>query len=179
VNAGFGQVSRRLFLAIGVWLAAACNAAPRESLDACYVRTEAFAPAVAASGALEAAQSFVGVRRKTDKLFDLDIAVSGPPDASCLLTGVARLRGEPGHEALAMVIRPDPTRKSGRTGTLCQVFVQLTPDALELSTTPSSCQAQALCEGKVELDGQRFDHATKLPAGAKGPCFARRAPASQ
>jgi hypothetical protein len=162
--------------AFALCLATAVGAAPRESLDACYVRTEAFAPPSSASGVAGAAQSFVGVRRKTEQLFELDISVSAANDATCSLTGVARLRGEPGQEVLGMVIRPDPARKTGRSGTLCQVFVQLTPAALELRTTPSSCQAQSLCEGKVELNGQRFEHAAKVPSGTRGPCFERRAP---
>jgi len=160
---------KRLLALTSLMLAGACMAAP----DACYVRTDAVAaPETGAS----APRSFVGLRRKTDQLFELDISVAGPDDVSCALAGVAKLRGEPGQEALAMVVRPDPTRKTGRSGTLCQVFVQLTPTAIELRTTPGSCQAQSLCEGRVELNGQRFEHATKLPAGTKGPCFERRAP---
>ena len=161
-----------LLLAVG-----AGHAAPG-AMNACYVRDETFAAAPAASGAAapRAAQSFLGIRRKTDQLFELDISVAGDSDTVCSLTGVARLRGEPGRELLGLVVRPDPGRKAGRTGTLCQVFVQLTPAALVLRTTPSSCQAQALCEGKVELDGQRFEPAAKLAAGTAGPCFERRAP---
>ena len=162
--------------AIVVALAGACHAAPRDSLNVCYVRTEAFAVSAPEGADARVAQSHVGVRRKTEQLFELDVSVSGPDGATCSLTGVAKLRGEPGQEALAMVVRPDPTRKTGRTGTLCQVFVHLTPDAVELRTTPSSCQAQSLCEGKVELNGQRFESATKVLAGTPGPCFERRTP---
>ena len=43
-----------------------------------------------------------------------------------------------------------------------------------MRTTPASCQAQALCEGRIDLNGQRFDDASKLPAGADSPCFAAR-----
>jgi hypothetical protein len=155
---------------------AVCGAAPGDSSSACYVRTEAFASISQQGADAPSAQSHLGLRRKTDQLFELDISVAGSPEASCSLTGVARLRGEPGRESLALVVRPDPTRKTGRTGTLCQVFVQLAPAAVELRTTPSSCQAQSLCEGRVELNGQRFESATRLPAGAQGPCFERRAP---
>jgi hypothetical protein len=157
---------------ITIALAGVAFAAPRESLDACYVRP-AEAAADAASVASAPGPAFVGLRRKSEQLFELDISVSGPGDATCAVSGVARLRGEPGSEALAMVVRPDPSRKSGRSGTLCQVFVQLTPAGVELRTTPASCQAQALCEGKVDLNGQRFEHASKQPAGTRGPCFAR------
>jgi hypothetical protein len=145
--------------------------APRGSVDACYVR----APAPDATDTATS-PSYVGLRRRNEKLFDLDISVSTPGGATCSVAGVAKLRGEPGAEQLAMVIRPDPNRRSGRSGTLCQVFVQLTPAALEVRTTRTSCQAQALCEGRVELDGQRFEHATKLPAGARGPCFEKPSP---
>jgi hypothetical protein len=167
-------------------LAAWCLAAPAFSQTACYVRAEAGAltsvPASASGpegseprGAeARGAQSHLGMRRKSDKLFDLDIAVVGPGEAVCSVGGVARLSGEAGREALAMVVRPDPARKIGRTGTLCQVFVHLTPTAVELRTTPSACQAQALCEGRVELNGQRFEQATRLPTGTPGPCFGRK-----
>ena len=153
-----------------------CHAAPRESLDVCYLRAEAPAASAAESAEARPVQSFVGLRRKSDRLFELDISVAGPDGAACFVTGVARLRGEPGQESLALVVRPDPGRTTARSGTLCQVFVQLTSTAVELRTTPSACQAQLLCEGRVEINGQRFEHAAKLPIGAKGPCFERRAP---
>ena len=166
------------------------HVAPAAAQTACYVRADAPALAVAAAASeaapapaslaqgqsARAAQSHVGMRRKSDKLFDLDISVSGPDDAVCSVAGVARLSGASGKEALAMVVRPDPGRKAARTGTLCQVFVHLTATAVELRTTPSACQTQSLCNGKVELNGQRFDAATRLPAGTAGPCFERRAP---
>ncbi len=157
-------------------LAAWCHAAPALSQTACYVRGEPGTAASAPQGTEpRAAQSHIGMRRKTEKLFELDIAVAGPDDAVCTVGGVARLSGETGREALAMVVRPDPTRKVGRTGTLCQVFVHLTPTAVELRTTPTACQAQSLCEGRVDLNGQRFEQTTRLPAGTGGPCFERRA----
>lgn len=170
-------------VAIAAWCAAcAVHAAPASPLDACFVRVDAAAPAatdVAASSVAAASapptQSHVGLRRKTEQLFALDVSVAGPDAAVCRLTGTARLRGDPA-EILAMVVRPDPGRKTGRTGTLCQVFVRLTPDGITLATTPSSCQAQSLCEGRVELDGQRFDATSRLPAGARGPCFATPSP---
>lgn len=159
-------------------LAAGCTmgagAAPRGAFDACFVRP--LAAEAAASSAVAAGPSHVGIRRKTEQLFELDISVSADALTSCQLAGTARLRGEPGAEVLGMVVRPDPSRKAGRSGTLCQVFVRLTPDGLELKTTPAACQAQALCEGKVGLDGQRFDAASRLAAGATGPCFAKTTP---
>lgn len=146
------------------------TAAPGRSADACYVRAE---PPAAGASTPTAPASHLGLRRKTEQLFEVDLSVSGPGDATCAVGGVARLRGEPGAEVLGLVIRPDPNRKTGRSGTLCQVFVQLTPQAVELRTTRSSCQAQSLCEGRIELDGQRFEHGAKLPAGSPGPCFAK------
>lgn len=159
-------------VAMGALVAAdPAAAAPLAASDVCYVRLGLDEPAPAASAAAAPAQSFVGVRRRTEQLFDLDISVAGPDLATCSLAGVAKLRGESGAELLAMVVRPDPSRKSGRSGTLCQVFVEFTPSAVELRTTPTSCQAQALCGGRVELNGQRFEHTSKLPSGVKGPCF--------
>lgn len=158
-------------VALAAWSSAPHAASPA----ACYVRTEPFDAPVAGGAASAPAQSYVGLRRKTEQLFEVDISVSSSNDATCSVSGVARLRGEPGTEVLGIVVRPDPSRKSGRTGNLCQVFVQLTPAAIELRTTPGACQAQALCEGKVELNGQRFEHVSKVPAGTKAPCFERRA----
>lgn len=145
------------------------------AFDACFVRVEPPSPAASGAAAGDGAplQSHVGIRRRTQQLFDLDIVVTGSGSASCQLGGTAKLRGDAGSESLAMVVRPDPSRKSGRSGTLCQVFVRLTADGLTLATTPGSCQAQALCEGKVQLDGQRFESATRLAPNAAGPCFAR------
>jgi hypothetical protein len=151
-----------------------CHAAPARAQAACYVRVEAATEAASAPQPTQT-QSHIGMRRKTDKLFDLDIAVVGPGDALCTVGGVARVSGEKGREALAMVVRPDPLSKTARTGTLCQVFVHLTPTAVELRTTPSACKAQSLCDGRVELNGQRFEQAARLPAGTNGPCFERRA----
>jgi len=163
--------------AVVTMLAATCHAMPREALDACYVRAESFAGSAPAGTYAGADQSHFGVRRKTTQLFELDISVNGPGGATCSLTGVARLRGDPGQEVLAMVVRPDRPATTVRTEASCQVLVQLTAAAaIELRTTPSSCRAQSLCEGRVELDGQRFESSTRLPTGTTGPCFERRAP---
>lgn len=162
---------------LGVAVAALAGAAGApawgQAASTCYVRA-AVAPATE-PGASAPAPGHVGIRRKSDKLFDVDIAVRGDAEATCSVSGVAKLQGEPGAEVLGLVVRPDPSRKSGRTGTLCQVFIRLSPAGVELATTPGACQAQALCEGKVELNGQRFEHASRLPAGERGPCFDREA----
>ena len=168
---------KRLIVAVVAMLAATCNAMPREALDACYVRAESFAASAPPGVHAGTDQSHVGVRRKTTQLFELDISVNGPGGATCSLTGVARLRGEAGQEILAMVVRPDRPATAARTEASCQVFVHLTTTAaIELRTTPGSCQAQSLCEGRIELNGQRFESATRLPAATAGPCFERRAP---
>ncbi|KNZ32450.1 MAG: hypothetical protein AD742_11910 [Methylibium sp. NZG] len=155
-------------------LLAACLAVPAAAQTACYVRAETPA-AASAPGDARVAQSHVGLRRKNDKLFELDIAVTGSNAAVCNVGGVARLSGDAGKEALAMVVRPDPLRSKGvRSGALCHVYVHLTATAVELRTTREACKAQALCEGKVELNGQRFDATSRLPDGVSAPCFERR-----
>ena len=163
--------------AVIAMLAATCSAMPREALDACYVRADSFAASAPLGTYASSDRSHVGIRRKSTQLFELDISVNAPGAATCALTGVARLRGEPGHESLAMPVRPDRPGTQAGAGALCQVFVHLTAGAaIELRTTPNSCQAQSLCEGRVELNGQRFEPETRLPAGAAGPCFERRTP---
>jgi uncharacterized membrane protein len=173
--AALGAASAAGALALG---ASTATAAPRGSLDACYVRAEpaapADSPASAADGAASTARSHLGLRRRSEQLFEVEVSMTAAPDTTCTVAGVARLRGEPGAEALALVVRPDPGRKSGRSGTLCQVFFQMTAAGVEVRTTPAACQAQALCEGKVDLNGLRFDHAARLPAGAAGPCFEKK-----
>ena len=166
---------KRLIAAVALTLAATGALAAGRALDACYVRPDAPEPAAVAASAAPT-RGHLGLRRKSDQLFEVDISVAGPDLATCSVSGVAKLRGEPGSETLGLVIRPDPARKAGRSGTLCQVFVHLTPDAVELRTTATSCQAHGLCEGKVDLHGQRFEHTAKLPAGTSGPCFARGSP---
>lgn len=167
----------RTFMSIAAALSsAACFAAPNAALNVCFVRSDTVSIKVGENGESRAAQSHLGLRPKGTQLFELDISVAGDNEAVCSVNGMARLRGEPGRETLALVVRPDPTFKNVRTGTLCQVFVQLTPTAVELATTQSSCRAQALCGGQVQLHGQRFEHSTKLGATEKGPCFGSRAP---
>lgn len=158
---------RLIGLAVLLW-STGTVAAPR-GFDACFVRPPAVDEAASSPGG---GTGHVGIRRRTEQLFELDVSVSPDALTTCQVSGTARLRGEAGAEMLGMVVRPDPSRRTGRSGTLCQVFVRLTPaGGVELKTTPGACKAQALCEGKVELDGQRFDAATRLPPGTDGPCF--------
>lgn len=169
------RVKHGAFATVAMVAAAYSNAAPQDWSAACYVRAEVFSATPAASAASPSTQSFVGLRRTSNPLFfELDISVSGPNEATCTVAGIAKVRGGPGAEALAMVVRPDPSRQVDQSG-LCQVLVQATETALELRTTPS-CQEQALCGGRVELNGQRFEHASRVPLASEGPCFAKRAP---
>jgi hypothetical protein len=157
-------------------LAALCICTASRAQGVCYVRADTVSVGAGENIESRSVQSHLGMRPKGTQLYELDISIAGQDAAVCSLSGVAKLRGDPGKESLALVVRPDPGRKSGRSGTLCQVFVQLTPTAVELSTTQSSCQAQSLCGGQVQLQGQRFEHTAKLPAASKGPCFEQRAP---
>jgi hypothetical protein len=152
-----------------------CMAAPNDALNVCFVRTDMVPAAAGAGSEPRPVQSHLGLRPKGTQLFELDISVAGENDAVCMVNGVAKLRGEPGRELLALVVRNDLSFKNMGTGTVCQVFVQLTPTAVELATTQSSCRAQALCGGQVQLHGQRFERSTQLQGAAKGPCFAARA----
>jgi hypothetical protein len=151
-------------------------AAPGDALNVCYVRADTVSVTSGGNTEARTMQSYLGLRPKGTQLFEVDVSVVGPNASVCSVSGVARLRGEAGHELLAMVVRPEPGRKSERSDALCQVFVQLTPTAVELATTQSACQAQSLCGGQVQLHGQRFELAAKLPSTAKGPCFEQRAP---
>jgi hypothetical protein len=160
------------FCSIVALLGAACLPSLGQAQGVCYVRADTVQVMSGEVSESRSVQSHLGMRPK-GKLFELDVSVAGENASVCTVRGVARLRGEPGRESLALVVRPDPGRKSGRSGTLCQVFVQLTPTAVELTTTQTSCQAQALCAGQVQLHGQRFEHTTKLPDAAGGPCFER------
>ena len=167
------SIERFLVAALAALGAATTSAAP---LDACYVRADTVTVGEGDKSETRPAQSHLGLRAKSTQLFELDISVAGAEGAVCTLGGVAKVRGDAGRESLSLVVRPDPGRKSGRSGTLCQVFVQLTPSAIELATTQTSCQAQALCGGQVDLNGQRFARSTQLPAGSKGPCFEAKVP---
>ena len=167
------SIERHLVAALAALGAASAFAAP---LDACYVRADTVTVGQGDKAETRPTQSHLGLRAKSTQLVELDISVAGPEGAVCTLGGVAKVRGDAGQETLGLVVRPDPGRKSGRSGTLCQVFVRLTPSAIELATTQTSCQAQALCGGQVDLNGQRFERSTQLPAGSKGPCFEAKAP---
>ena len=98
---------------------------------------------------------------------------SAPTGALCSVAGVARLR--PG-EVLVLPVRPDSANAAKPPATPCLVSLRTLPQSVEISTTEAACQAQSLCAGQVQLHGQRFDLATRVPSNGKNPCFA---PAAQ
>jgi hypothetical protein len=138
--------------------------------DACFVRPEprpqATAPSVVVVPA--ATESRLGIRRKTGQLFDVEIAVVGADGALCAVSGVARLRAG---ETLVLPVRPDAGKGARPVPTPCLVSLRSAAGGVEVATTEAACQAQALCAGAVQLHGQRFDSATRVPAGGRGPCF--------
>ena len=145
------------------------HAAPLVFVDGCYVRPE---PAlVAASGASGPTQSYLGLRRKGTQLVEVNVAVAGANGAVCSVAGVAKWRGSAGAEFLSLVVRPDSGLQRNSVDALCQLRIQGTPTAVELATTEPACQAQSLCAGMVQLNGQRFELSGRMPA-AGGPCFA-------
>lgn len=161
------------------FLATACSItlpAAAQLSEACYVRYEPPIEAGASAPAPDAVRSHIGIRRERSQLFAVDIHLSVPGGASCSLNGVARLRGTSGQEMLAFPIRQDATVPRTAGGVPCQVFVQLTPTALVLATSEDACKAAPLCDGLIDVHGQRFDLGGKVAAGQRGPCFERRSP---
>ena len=107
-----------------------------------------------------ASESRLGVRRKTGQLFDVELSVVGPDGALCSVAGVARLR--PG-DVLVLPVRPENAKATKPPATPCLVSLRDLPQSVEITTTETACQAQSLCAGQVQLHGQRFDLATRLP----------------
>ena len=150
------------------------HAAPLEFADGCYVRPE---PALlAASGASGTTQSYLGLRRKSAQLVEVNVSVAGANGAVCNVAGIAKVRGNPGAEYLSLVVRPEGGLQRNSVDLLCQLRIHGTPTAVELATTESACQAQSLCGGMVQLNGQRFELSRRLPAGSTTPCFASPGP---
>jgi len=161
-----------LILSLGAMPA---GATPIEFLGSCHVRHDTVLPPAADGGpaaSLVSARSHLGLRRKSTQLFDVDLSVTGPNGATCAVSGVARLRGSPGHEFLMLVVRPDAGLPRPRSAALCQLYVQATASGMQINLTEEACQAQSLCGGQVRLQGQRFGAESRLPAGTGGPCFA-------
>ena len=167
-----GDVSRLVLALAPLLLVTAgtpARAEPFGSGDACFVRPEPAPVATPPSIVVPAAsESRLGVRRKTGQLFDVEIAVVGADGALCAVSGVARLR--PG-ETLVLPVRPEPGKAVKPPATPCLVSLRHVAGAVEVETSEPACQAQALCAGQVQLNGQRFEPATRVPAGGRNPCF--------
>ncbi len=139
--------------------------------DACYVRGAG--GSAAAAPAAEAMPGHLGLRRRATQLVDVDLSLTGDALAQCSITGTARVRGAAGAEFLVLPVRPDVPAASARDAALCLVRIEAVAGAIELSSTEPACRAQGVCGGRVTLHGQRFELATRAPAGASAPCFAR------
>ena len=140
--------------------------------DACFVRAE---PSLVVQGSTvrpAASESRLGIRRKTGQLFDVELSVVGSAGARCSVSGVAKLRDG---EILALPVRPERAAVV-KPAAPCLVYLRTTPEAVEVTTTEASCQAQSLCGGQVQLQGQRFELTTRVPPGNRSQCFARPAP---
>jgi len=149
------------------------HAAPLDDARGIYKRPE---PALSpASGANGPTQSYLGLRRKGTQLVEVNVAVAGANGAVCSVAGIAKWRGSAGAEYLSLVVRPDSGVQRNSVNALCQLRIQSKPTAVELATTEPSCQAQSLCAGMVQLNGQRFELSERVST-AGGPCFASPVP---
>jgi len=150
-------------------LAGTAGAEPVALADACFVRPEP-RPAGAASNVVPAAaESRLGIRRKTGQLFDVELSVLGTDGALCTIAGVARLR--PG-DVLVLPVRQEAARTAKPPQSPCLVSLRNLGTSIEVGTSESACQAQSLCAGQVQLNGQRFELSTRLPVGGTSACFA-------
>lgn len=154
---------------LAVTIAGTAGAEPFTPADVCFVRSEP-RPAGAASNIVPAAtESRLGIRRKTGQLFDVELSVVGADGALCTIAGIARLR--PG-DVLVLPVRQEATRTAKPPPSPCLVSLRNLGTAIEVATTEATCQAQSLCAGQVQLNGQRFELSTRLPAGGTSACFA-------
>lgn len=161
-------------LALLAPLCVGAHAAPDAWSDACFVRPEALPANIKPDQG--PAQSYVGFRRKTQLLFDVELSVVGPNASVCSVSGVARLRSGPEGEFLVFPVRPDAGATGKRGAMPCLVSIRSSASAIDVTNTEAACQAQALCGGQVRLQGQRFEPGTRLAAGTRWPCFARSTP---
>ena len=141
--------------------------------DACFVRAEPSPLAQGSTSRPAASESRLGIRRKTGQLFDVELSVVGSGGALCSVSGVAKLREG---EILALPVRPEHAAIAKQPATPCLVYLRATPDAVEVTTTEASCQAQSLCAGQVQLQGQRFELDTRVLPSGRSQCFAQPAP---
>lgn len=164
---------RSLVVALLAAPLASANAEPFAHVDACFVRAEPAVLAQSSTVRSVATESRLGIRRRTGQLFDVELSVVGPQGALCAVSGVARLREG---EVLALPVRPEGAASGKAVSTPCLVYLRAAPDAVEITTTEGACQAQSLCGGQVQLQGQRFKLATRVPSSSRSQCFARPAP---
>lgn len=149
-------------------IAAPAGAEPFTPAEACFVRPEV-RPAAAASAVVPAAiESRLGIRRKAGQLYEVELAVLGADGALCTIAGVARQR--PG-DVLVLPVRPEAARGAKPPPSPCLVSLRNLGTAIEVGTTEAACQAQSLCAGQVQLNGQRFELATRQAADATSACF--------
>jgi hypothetical protein len=172
----FGGSVRLVLASLLAALCAGANGTPSVLNDACYVRDESAAVAIAKSYEPSSAQSYLGLRRKATQLVEVELSVLGENAAVCSVDGVARVRGPAGQEFLVFPVRPAPGTEYRRDAELCLVYIRDTPTAIEITTTEPSCRAQALCGGQVQLHGQRFEFEGRIAPGTKSPCFEHQAP---
>jgi hypothetical protein len=121
-------------------------------------------PAVAPSPS----PSHLGWRQKTTQLFEVELVVKQGL-ATCSVAGVARIRDTPDGSVFVVPVRQSNVARSASP---CLVSVHVSATSATVTTTEASCQAQALCGGRVRLDGQRFELAGQSQPAAGGSCFA-------
>jgi hypothetical protein len=155
-------------LALLLGLGAAAQAAPDMPPDACLVRDDSSAALQGSTLEPRAAQDHLGWRQKTGRLFEVELS-AGQGLAACSVVGTARLRGGPEGNDLILPVRPEGG--GARGGAPCLVTIHLSATSATVTTTETSCRAQALCGGRIQLQGQTFEIAHRVP-DAKGPCFA-------
>jgi hypothetical protein len=164
-----------LRLVLFTLLAASCTiarAVPEIPRDACVVREELSRVAEGSTVAPGLSRSHLGWRQQTTQLFEVELTVEQGL-ATCSVAGIARLRDTPDGTVLVV-----PIRQSGvaRSASPCLVSVHISHTSATVTTSEASCQAQALCGGRVRLEGQRFELAGPSQSAARGPCFASPAP---
>lgn len=163
---------------VGLLLFSGCMAAiaePFPLIDACFVRYESLPDGRVLSNSTGPTQSRLGIRRKTERLFEVELSVVGQSGAVCAVSGVARLRDAPEGAVLTLPVRPDGS-PAKRLATPCLVYVRAASDAVEIATTEAHCQTQSLCAGQVQLHGQRFELSSRVPSTSWNPCFAQPVP---
>ena len=164
---------RSLVVALLASFFGSASAEPFTFVEACFIRAEPAALAQNSNIRPVAAESRLSIRRKTGQLFDIELSVVGQQGALCSVSGVARLRQG---EVLALPVRAEGPASGKAMATPCLVYLRAVPEAVEITTTEAACQAQSLCGGQVQLQGQRFELATRVPSSSGSQCFARPAP---